>query len=559
MPRPSPQTKTGRKRNSRIKARKAPRFPDLPKVEPATLKALIEYVTGDDPGQFDLSWAPNVFGICAYLLSKSGGYIELVRSWPSKLCKDYLNEVERIGEEWNQPSLLGPVPTEVARWWEKLLEFGDEPFEACSRKRDICDLILLLGSTADEACAGIGIPDPTQHDQIADRDLWASYLLQDAGTLSPNLRKEICRVFPKSHTPQSGITIRSLSHNLSFIWGNDVVPVWNHNPRLAPKNKREKPSLNLLLIPFPFKVSADDFRESDAKPLGTMDDSFGFFEYVSQATNRSVNREIIPILKKAKAIIGRVDGVILPELALTETTFDRLQTAVRNEFPQAFLAAGLGTKGSTTSFARNFLRVAQPKIADFYAVHDQAKHHRWKLTESQIRQYDLCHRLDPYTQWWEAIDVENRRLHFFAAEPWLTMCFLICEDLARQDPVAQAVRAIGPNLIVSLLMDGPQLSGRWANRYATVFADDPGSSVLSMTSLGMAMRSRPPQGMAPSRVVALWKEPDKPSQEITLESDSNALVLAINQKYVSEWTADGRADGQATGTLSLGGVHQVRT
>jgi len=49
---------------------------------------------------------------------------------------------------------------------------------------------------------------------------------------------------------------------------------------------------------------------------------------------------------------------------------------------------------------------------------------------------------------------------------------LICEDLARLDPVNDLVRAVGPNLVMSLLMDGPQLTTRWPARYATVLADD---------------------------------------------------------------------------------------
>lgn len=68
---------------------------------------------------------------------------------------------------------------------------------------------------------------------------------------------------------------------------------------------------------------------------------------------------------------------------------------------------------------------------------------------------------------------------------------LVCEDLARQDPAADLIRAVGPNLLIALLMDGPQLSGRWPARYASVLAEDPGTSVLTLTSLGMAERSRP--------------------------------------------------------------------
>ena len=58
-----------------------------------------------------------------------------------------------------------------------------------------------------------------------------------------------------------------------------------------------------------------------------------------------------------------------------------------------------------------------------------------------------------------------------------TLSVLICEDLARYDPVLTVMNAIGPNLVIALLMDGPQLERRWCGRYATALADDPGSSV----------------------------------------------------------------------------------
>jgi hypothetical protein len=51
------------------------------------------------------------------------------------------------------------------------------------------------------------------------------------------------------------------------------------------------------------------------------------------------------------------------------------------------------------------------------------------------------------------------------------------------------MNAIGPNLVIALLMDGPQLENRWPARYATVLAEDPGSAVLTVTSLGMVRRS----------------------------------------------------------------------
>ena len=62
---------------------------------------------------------------------------------------------------------------------------------------------------------------------------------------------------------------------------------------------------------------------------------------------------------------------------------------------------------------------------------------------------------------------------------------------AEPEPAAELIRAVGPNLLIALLMDGPQLSNRWPARYAAVLAEDPGTSVLTLTSLGMAERSRP--------------------------------------------------------------------
>lgn len=83
--------------------------------------------------------------------------------------------------------------------------------------------------------------------------------------------------------------------------------------------------------------------------------------------------------------------------------------------------------------------------------------------------------------------------------------------MARQDPAADLIRAVGPNLLIALLMDGPQLKDRWAARYASVLAEDPGSSVLTLTRLGMARRSRPflrttGRRAEPSQVIALWRD-----------------------------------------------------
>jgi hypothetical protein len=63
----------------------------------------------------------------------------------------------------------------------------------------------------------------------------------------------------------------------------------------------------------------------------------------------------------------------------------------------------------------------------------------------------------------------------------ITFCVLICEDLAQSDTLPEVLRRVGPTLVYAPLLDGPQITSRWAARYASVFAD-PGSAVLTLTS-----------------------------------------------------------------------------
>jgi hypothetical protein len=106
-------------------------------------------------------------------------------------------------------------------------------------------------------------------------------------------------------------------------------------------------------------------------------------------------------------------------------------------------------------------------------------------------------------------------------------------------------------------MDGPQLTSRWPARYATILADDPGSSVLSFTSIGMCEFSRPP-GKPPSRTIALWKDAlSGEAIQIDLPAGADAVLLNVVRHKSVEWTADGRSDGGAAGYPALAGIHPV--
>jgi hypothetical protein len=217
------------------------------------------------------------------------------------------------------------------------------------------------------------------------------------------------------------------------------------------------------------------------------------------------------------------------------------------------VAAVGGVHGVDGERGFNSVRISLPLVEQEFI---QYKHHRWQLDKSQIKAYGLGGTLSSQRLWWENIHIRERELQFFSVLPELTISALICEDLARQDPVGEILRAVGPNLVIALLMDGPQLNGRWASRYASVLADDPGSSVLTLTSLGMCLRSRP-NGAARSTVVASWKDPTGPYQELCLEGQEEGLLLNLQFQLAMEWTVDGRNDGVAASVPVLCGVHPL--
>jgi hypothetical protein len=187
----------------------------------------------------------------------------------------------------------------------------------------------------------------------------------------------------------------------------------------------------------------------------------------------------------------------------------------------------------------------------------QSKHHRWSLDESQIHQYHLGGALHPHVRWWEAMEVPQRSLQLIEVGEGATVVSLVCEDLAQIDHVADMIRSVGPTIVVTPLLDGPQLSARWSARYASVLADDPGSAVLTLTSYGMVQRSRPP-GRNSSAVVALWKNPGKGIREISLETGAQGVLLSASTDRAMRRTADGRWPVDNGSELFDISVYQVR-
>jgi hypothetical protein len=254
-----------------------------------------------------------------------------------------------------------------------------------------------------------------------------------------------------------------------------------------------------------------------------------------------------------------VDGLVLPELALSgDQVVEVAENLARRTKLELFVAGMLVTSETARSERVNKVFAAIFQGNRVLTSWEQAKHHRWRLDGDQIRRYHLGNALDPRCLWWEKIGLEPRECTFYVFRHGASVATLVCEDLARIDPVQSALRAIGPNLVVVLLMDGPQFERRWPGRYATVLADDPGSAVLTLTCLGMVRRSVMP-GEEDRREVGLWKESaSMAARELRLPRGCHGLLVTLSQSWETNYTLDGRSDNEGTMRLSLSGVREVK-
>jgi hypothetical protein len=456
-----------------------------------------------------------------------------------------------------------------------------------SIKDETADAAFKLMMIADAACEGVGFVAQSNTRPFADFVLQAhlDYLEKRDGNgeepLLPWIPTSLCRmvptsevcVQPKTMTAQVGCTLRSLSHHLALLPSrsevetNWCIGVYGREPKVI------KPQpLNLLIVPFPYRVNGGCFIPGPPCQPSRSGDSacnWRFFSmnqrWLMQSRNRELSGEDLgrffeDLIEEAKNEVDRVHGLILPELALDE----RRAKDVVDYFVRANVDLDLFITGVEATIdsrkmnqVRSFLFTQESGTLQVYAEWYQSKHHRWKLDRQQIVRYHLGDRLNPDQFWWEQIDIANRACTFYVFRRGMSLATLICEDLARIDPVQAAIRAVGPNLVIALLMDGPQLEQRWSGRYATVLADDPGSAVLTLSSLGLIARSSSGDD-GRSREIAMWKGAEGVAKELRLPSKAHALLLTLSSTNEINHTLDGRSDEGSTHKLWLSGVRGIR-
>lgn len=480
------------------------------------------------------TWPPNVFAVAASILSTSGGYASIVNEWHDRTT--WPEVAKKTGKQWVRAVENGkPPPKKVRDAWTVVQRSFARPLIDSLHQNELRTALLELIIFADEASAGVGIPHATTHDTPRLLVQATGYLLLDQ-TLAPKIPKTVLTVLPKQHTPTVGVTLRSLTHHLALLESSEVAVRWHWLP-----SQHDRKTLNLLIVPWPYSVSSRDFAPRNVK--NGCAPEFDYHPVVDDAAGLAL--ELQQLLSKAKANKQRVDGIILPESAMSPEAFSAASAVAKKT--KAFIIGGVRGRLQTSKRPVNVavMRFFNSTTGDMVEI-QQRKHHRWKLSGGQVKNYRLDKKLDPTKDWWESTVISKRAVNFICLRTDFVVCCLICEDLARQDPIADVVRIVGPNLVIALLFDGPQLKNRWPGRYATVLSDDPGSSVLSVTSKGMVDRSVPRGGEVRKTSIALWQDALSDHSEISLPPGKSAALLCLETKAAEEQTLDGRLDGEAT-------------
>jgi hypothetical protein len=555
-------------------------------IPAGTIGAWLRSLRGESSTEGCPFWPPDLFALTGSVLRRTGAYRRAFTSpIPNKDDLALWNEAQRAGVRWRgaldkrlrdgRGNLAAAIPSTVRQWWtvfvqanvKPLSEFADLHTPGIPRTStgsgttgsiDPVRAAICLTIAADQACEGVGLSNHVHGDagpHAAPFLFAARAVLEDGSndfrSLCLTLSPDGLSVLPKQHTPQTGLTFRSMSHHLALVPSGEIRARWREQ---RPKGSPDV--FNLLLLPWPLEVGGADFsltRRSAHAP-DSHDRAFDYKPRIAR-DERYASRWVAKAIREANKPGGHVNALVLPECALTWAEFLHVENVAVQE--GVMLIAGVRTPVANSNTTVNAC-VVQPRgllnkgaaTPEVLAMSRfiQPKHHRWRLDRNQILQYGLGDRLPAVGRLWENITLHERDLNFISLGSWMTWCALICEDLARQEPAAEVVRAVGPNLVIALLMDGPQLTDRWSARYATGLAEDPGCSVLTLTNLGLLMRSRPLDRLGdpkfePDRTIALWRDAISGPRELRLSPEDNACMLSLACHSEQEFTVDGRGDG----------------
>lgn len=531
----------------------------------------------------------DVFAVSAYLL-KIGGVVAFYEPSPYadevslQPCQFTMNVAERLeadeaGEKWRDPkrAMLGEPPESVQKLWDELIESENAPVTPGPYLKNggtaptWWKTALKLAMISDMACNRL-LRDPLRSYEPSPFESWlASRYQKDEDGEQEKPPASLCImadpavvcVMPKVRVAPVGATLRNISRNLALLPGGGEVRCSWHMPHASPKTE-DIDTLDILLIPEPIELAAANFQAQVEQevPLKELHyykrnwENFGIVQsWLNGFSGSDDDAEIdfidrcVNLVKNCKAQSRSLNGVIFPEYALNYSIFSKICDEIKMHAPSVeFVISGssdncLADNDCEPEPGNHVLTRVWHGDHSEHETTSRRKHHRWRMDRRQVETYALSSALNPKVRhWWEDSPIGRRELHFHRFRQRSVFSVLICEELARSDPCHEILRAVAPNLIFALLLDGPQIKQRWPAQYASNLADDPGSSVLTFTSFGLIDRSNKQGKHSESRSIAMWKDDTGNVVEIDMPKSpkGSGILLSLWSEHVTDRTLTGK-------------------
>src|SRR5215468_2631179 len=289
-----------------------------------TVGAFWQAISGRPLSADLLDWPPDVFALTSLVLQQSGAYRFALsppsgRQWPPGSRSGWSATVELAGRAWSGvvDAPGEPVPPLLVSTMKVVVAAAKTPLEELSGGTDwdLCAALLTLHAIADEACAGLGVALAASNPLGCGYRGRARELLAQRGTLA-RISQDAVLVLPKVRTPAApGTSIRSMSRYVT-THGPSVGVRWHKLPARRRGTEPRADHVNFLLLPWPLRIRASDFRSIEGLAQREAEEPFGFFDF--DPAERFDLDLADRMLVAARGEVDSIDVVCLPESAITE-------------------------------------------------------------------------------------------------------------------------------------------------------------------------------------------------------------------------------------------------
>jgi hypothetical protein len=327
------------------------------RVTEPTLASTWYGVSGARVTDLLLEWPPDVFALTNTVLGRADAfrYALSALDWPPRRWGDQAQAVNQAGCRWavRAEDRAGSMPDLVAEEWQVLRQGEEVPLEdlTAGRHPRLCEALLTLHAIADEACAGLGAALDSSNGQGCVYRARGRELLARTGSLA-RIDTRLLRVLPQVVTPPTG---RPAFSRYACVQGPGIDARWHKIPARHRGTDLRSEYANLLLLPWPLRVRASDFR-----PVGEVHriakDPYGFFEFVPA---EGLDLDLLDrVLVAARQEADSVDVVVLPESAVDERELDDLETLLGRHGVIGLVAGVRQTTTQPGQFPSNWLQMS---------------------------------------------------------------------------------------------------------------------------------------------------------------------------------------------------------